>query len=99
MWLGRIIITLGIINGGLGFLLADNTRSGAIAYGVIAAIVWLAYVVAAVIGERKRSRVVHQPPKYEEVAPRASESAQNGNSVPMEYFNNKNPATATGGPN
>jgi hypothetical protein len=64
IWLGRIIITLGIINGGLGFLLANNTRSGPIAYGVIAGIFWVIYVFAAVVGERKRARNV--PPKYNE---------------------------------
>ncbi|EON63529.1 hypothetical protein W97_02757 [Coniosporium apollinis CBS 100218] len=64
LWLGRIIITLGIINGGLGLLLANNSPSGAIAYGVIAAIVWLVYVAAAVYGEMKKARSA--PPKYSE---------------------------------
>jgi hypothetical protein len=64
IWLGRIIITLGIINGGLGFLLAANTSYGPIAYGVVAGVFWLAYVAASFIGERRRKRGL--PPKYEE---------------------------------
>ncbi|KAF2120175.1 hypothetical protein BDV96DRAFT_595747 [Lophiotrema nucula] len=62
LWLGRIVITLGMINGGLGMLLAHDTgffvpsKGQMIAYGVIAGIMWLAWVAAAVVGERRRSR-------------------------------------------
>jgi hypothetical protein len=45
-------------------MLAGNTRSGPIAYGIIAAIVWLTYVAAIIIGERRRAR--DMPPKYED---------------------------------
>jgi hypothetical protein len=64
LWLGRIVITLGIINGGLGLLLASNapaftgfqpSQGHFIAYGVVAGIMWLLWVVAAVIGERRRA--------------------------------------------
>lgn len=72
IWLGRIIITLGIINGGLGFMLANTlgngSHSGMIAYAVIAAIVWLIYVLATVLGEgrRRMRRDADAPPKYSE---------------------------------
>ena len=62
LWLGRIVITLGMINGGLGMLLATETgyfvpsRGQMIAYGVVAGIMWLAWVFAAVVGESRRSR-------------------------------------------
>ncbi|KAF3040196.1 hypothetical protein E8E11_007935 [Didymella keratinophila] len=62
LWLGRIAITLGMINGGLGLLLAYDAPLGfapskgqVIAYGVIAALIWLLYVTAAIIGERRRA--------------------------------------------
>ena len=56
-WLGRAIITLGIINGGLGLLLSgDGTRGQYIAYGVVAAFVWVAFVVNAVIFELQGSK-------------------------------------------
>jgi len=56
-----------MINGGLGLLLANNTKTGAIAYGIIAAIVWLIYVAAIVIGERRKAREIRElPPKYED---------------------------------
>jgi hypothetical protein len=67
IWLGRIIIPLGIINGGLGFALADNTSYGPIVYGIIAAIFYIVYLVAIVIGEKRRSRNRGMPPKYDEV--------------------------------
>lgn len=47
-WLGRIFITLGVINGGLGLQLAANTRAGEIAYGVLAGVfftLWIAVVI------------------------------------------------------
>ncbi|KAF9690970.1 hypothetical protein EKO04_011248 [Ascochyta lentis] len=71
IWLGRIAVTLGIINGGLGLQWADSmnmsSRGGMIAYAVIAVVVWLAWVAASVIGERRRGRkLAEAPPKYEE---------------------------------
>ena len=49
VWWGRIIVTLGIINGGLGLQLSGNTTKGEIAYGVIAAVIWLVWVAVAVM--------------------------------------------------
>lgn len=71
IWIGRIAVTLGIINGGLGLQWADSmnmsSRGGIIAYTVIAVFVWLAWVAAIVIGERRRAkRLTDAPPKYEE---------------------------------
>jgi hypothetical protein len=56
IWVGRIAITLGIINGGLGLLLAGNSRDGEIAYGVIAGVMWCVWVAAAVWGEMRRKK-------------------------------------------
>jgi hypothetical protein len=65
LWLGRIVITLGMINGGLGILLASDapaflsfkpTQGQVIAYGVVAGVMWLIWVAAAVIGERRKAR-------------------------------------------
>lgn len=52
-----------MINGGLGLKLAGNSHSGEIAYGVIAAIVWLIYVASIIIGENRRRK--SQPPTYD----------------------------------
>ena len=48
VWLGRIAVTLGIINGGLGLRLSDNTTKGEIAYGVIAGLVWVGWVAVVI---------------------------------------------------
>jgi hypothetical protein len=71
IWLGRILITLGIINGGLGFKLANNSKYGPIIYVIVAVIFYIAYIVAIVLGERKRAKQLSMPPKYEE-SPRGS---------------------------
>lgn len=64
LWLGRIIVTLGIINGGLGLRLARKLpivgppgRGAIIGYSAAAGVMWLLYVLAVVLGERRRSRV------------------------------------------
>lgn len=44
VWLGRLVITLGIINGGLGLRFAADTTKGEIVYGVFAGLVWLVWV-------------------------------------------------------
>ncbi|EOD49164.1 putative integral membrane protein [Neofusicoccum parvum UCRNP2] len=65
IWLGRLLITLGIINGGLGLKLASGPRDWTIAYGVVAGIVWVTYMLAAVFGEARRKRnMAAAPPAY-----------------------------------
>lgn len=51
--MGRTVITLGIINGGLGLRLSNNTRKGEIGYGVVAAIMWLLWMGVVVFKEVK----------------------------------------------
>ncbi|KAJ4373260.1 hypothetical protein N0V83_003554 [Neocucurbitaria cava] len=77
LWLGRVVITLGMINGGLGLLLARDapaftgfapSKGQIVAYGVVAGIMWMLWVAAAVVGERRRARarkdVEGSPPPY-----------------------------------
>ena len=57
IWLGRALMTLGAINGGLGLLLADSgNRAGYIAYGFFAALIYISYfaLIAGTIGKGKR---------------------------------------------
>lgn len=65
IWLGRIAITLGMVNGGLGLLLAEDapafvnfrpTRGQIVTYGVVAGIMWVLWVGAVVVGERRRAK-------------------------------------------
>ena len=53
VWWGRIIVTLGIINGGLGLQLSANTTKGEIAYGVISGVIWLVWVAVAIMSQLK----------------------------------------------
>ncbi|ORY06157.1 hypothetical protein BCR34DRAFT_626738 [Clohesyomyces aquaticus] len=68
LWLGRAVITLGIINGGLGFKLANTmgmgSRTGMIVYSVVAGIMWLIMVAATIAGELRRRKAGERPPKY-----------------------------------
>jgi hypothetical protein len=71
LFAGRLLITLGIINGGLGFLLAGNSKMGQTVYAVVAALVYAVYIVSIIIGERRRSKAPVTPPKYIE-SPRST---------------------------
>lgn len=48
-WLGRAVILCGIINAGLGFKLAANSRGGEIAFGVVAGIVGILYTIVVLL--------------------------------------------------
>lgn len=49
VWLGRLVLTFGIINGGIGLGDANNTVGGLVAYIVIAAVDFVVYIVLQVI--------------------------------------------------
>ena len=58
-WLGRVLLVLGAINGGLGLQLSANTRKGEIAYGVVAGVVFVVYGavdVVMIMKEKRRTR-------------------------------------------
>lgn len=64
LWVGRILIVLGIVNGGLGIRLASyspfqsdaTSRRAGIIYGAVAAVMFLLYVIFVVVFEVKRAR-------------------------------------------
>jgi hypothetical protein len=60
VWYGRLLIAAGVVNGGLGLLLAGNVRPALRAvYAVVAVLVAAAYVAAQVWWcKRVRARVV-----------------------------------------
>jgi hypothetical protein len=73
LWIGRILILLGVINGGLGIQLASTTpfqtvstsRKAEIAYGVLAGLVFLLFAGASVVFEvRRAARIRAQKVPY-----------------------------------
>jgi hypothetical protein len=68
VWYGRLLIAAGILNGGLGLLLADNARPPLrAAYAVVAGLVAAAYVAAQVWWHKRvRARVVARALEREE---------------------------------
>ncbi|KAJ5047068.1 uncharacterized protein L3040_002912 [Drepanopeziza brunnea f. sp. 'multigermtubi'] len=83
IWYGRVIILLGVINGGLGLKLARNSPNGVIAYSVVAGVVGLAYVLMCVfkrkggapplwktesdVGMMRMGSQPQAPPQYDDV--------------------------------
>lgn len=77
IWLGRILITLGMINGGLGMLLASDapaflefrpSKGQAVAYGFVAGAMWVFWMFVAVYGEKRKSRILKDSKKAREDA-------------------------------
>ncbi|KAI0598252.1 hypothetical protein F4775DRAFT_592515 [Biscogniauxia sp. FL1348] len=60
VWYGRALMVLGIVNGGLGLLLAGTGRSLVIAYSVVAAVVFAAYLAGAAFGEVRKARAARR---------------------------------------
>ncbi|KAH7163008.1 hypothetical protein B0J13DRAFT_26833 [Dactylonectria estremocensis] len=56
IWYGRVLMVLGIVNGGLGLQLAGTSRGLTIAYSVVAAIVSILYVAASLVGGMRKRR-------------------------------------------
>ncbi|KAK5628249.1 hypothetical protein RRF57_003964 [Xylaria bambusicola] len=56
IWYGRVLLVLGIVNGGLGLELATADRSLVVAYSVVAAVLFAIYIGGAILGEVKRAR-------------------------------------------
>ena len=54
VWYGRILIIMGIINGGLGLQLAGNTKAGKITYAVLGGVVGAALCIMAIVVESRR---------------------------------------------
>jgi hypothetical protein len=59
IWMGRILSTLGMINGGLGLLFSGNATKGEqIAYGVIAGVIWLSWNGIVIAVPLKRGKEI-----------------------------------------
>lgn len=56
IWYGRILMSLGVINGGLGLQLANTRRSYIIAYSVVAAVMFIAYSGAKAVGVARKKK-------------------------------------------
>ncbi|OQD84849.1 hypothetical protein PENANT_c011G10889 [Penicillium antarcticum] len=61
IWYGRVLILLGIINGGLGLKLAANSTGGAIAYGVVGGIFGMLIIILAIQRKAKNRGWWSQP--------------------------------------
>lgn len=80
IWLGRILIPLGMINGGLGMLFASEmgfmpaSVGWIIAYSIAAGLMWLLWMLSAGVGERKRMNALRAEALWKEAqAPGARE--------------------------
>jgi hypothetical protein len=52
-WNGRVMLLLGVINGGLGLWLSGAGNDLIIPYGVVAGIVYITWAVVAILDDKK----------------------------------------------
>lgn len=94
VWWGRAVVTLGIINGGLGLRLSGNTVKGEIAYGIVAAVMWSLWMIVIVLafiksrnkpeGEAGEAIFIDKQHDSTEMM-RRSVSYQNGSSLNLSF--------------
>jgi hypothetical protein len=103
LWIGRALILLGIINGGLGiqltagspFQTASTTRNAEIAYGVLAGLMFLLFAGVGFFSEHRRSagmkskRTGQQMPAQPELANRKSMPSSPVSSEDSSIFDEK----------
>ncbi|KAI7759066.1 hypothetical protein LZL87_012805 [Fusarium oxysporum] len=64
IWFGRVLMILGIINGGLGLQLAGSPQCYVIPYSAIAGIAAVLYIIGIFVGGmRKTTRAKHMSPQ------------------------------------
>ena len=57
VWLGRVLVTLGLIDGVLGWLLAGKKAGTIVAYCIVAGGVWVSWIAVVVCAAKRRKRV------------------------------------------
>lgn len=88
IWWGRLMIILGIINGGLGLQLADASNSLIIAYSIVSAVIFLGYaIVGTLVSIRKKTRANGGYKRSKE----PNSPVTNGDAVPMESYKDRRP--------
>lgn len=85
LWFGRISITLGIINGGLGLQLAGASDSIIIAYSVVGGIAWLLWAITAMMGEIQRRKKTGGHSQ-------GAETRSHANNIPPSHHHSHSPA-------
>jgi hypothetical protein len=80
LWVGRLAITLGIINGGFGLHLAAAPTGAVAGYSAIAGIIWLVWMFCAVSHEARRRRGERQAVLSKENSPPYTPFAPGGGS-------------------
>lgn len=56
IWNGRIVVILGIVNGGLGLQITGATDTVKLAYTIVAAVLGGAWIILSLFGEARRAR-------------------------------------------
>ena len=56
IWYGRLLLFLGVVNGGIGLRAAGAPSTFTIAYAVIAAVSGVAYIASALVGGMRKGR-------------------------------------------
>jgi len=90
IWLGRTLLVLGVVNGGLGLKLSKERNSLIIAYSVIAGVVFLLYFAAKLWATMRKSR---STPKHVNSSPQSRSSQEAPRRPYQDGKRNRDPAS------
>lgn len=76
LWNGRLAITMGIINGGLGLMISRAPAHVTTAYIAVSAVMWVLWFCAAVFGECRRAMAARKESRQRRKEARRRERVQ-----------------------
>ncbi|KAK7745437.1 hypothetical protein SLS53_002935 [Cytospora paraplurivora] len=87
IWWGRVLMILGVINGGLGLQLTNAGDDLIIAYSIVAAVMFLAYaLVKTIVSIRRKPQANAGSNRRKESGAGSSRYVEYGNEVPLSSF-------------
>ncbi|ROW16137.1 hypothetical protein VPNG_01788 [Cytospora leucostoma] len=87
IWWGRILMAIGVINGGLGLQLTNAGDGLIIAYSIVAAVMFLAYaIVKTIVSIRRKPQGNAGGNRRKESGAESSRYVEYGNEVPLSSF-------------
>lgn len=85
IWYGRLLLLLGVINGGVGLHAAGSPQTFTVVYAVAASVGGVAYIAAALAGNMKKRMEAGMKEKEGSVSPGGSRQGRGDHGNPYGY--------------
>ncbi|CAI4216318.1 unnamed protein product [Parascedosporium putredinis] len=91
IWYGRVLLLVGVVNGGIGLRMAGSPSPFVIAYAVLAAVIGAAYVASTLVGSMRKSREFRRSSPERLLLPNYSTSGGAGGNYNESNYNGNYP--------